>query len=498
MVMLLTDFASRLGRLSSMEEDSVRYLYTACILLFYPTLFAIFLSSFVCYVSGGCPLLSLWYSCCLAPPAACCFLGSIQYRYVILVSSLWLEILRVSPQQPSPQIVAAVMSRPTTPVPDNKQQSMSTSIQTPWTQPGAQSSTSAGPLEQDSKSTEEKVRDKQHQKRMEQLTKLRMQLQDSNKFSGDRGDRGDGALTIRQWMDMVADTLAPVTQEDWERCYVVKGWLKGTAQRTVLAEESRRKEAGEAALTWSEMQKMLTQMFDIGNHSDRAIQHLSSISMTSNPTLSSVTLYNADWRKWLPYIPTAEWDTTAMTVLYERGLKPRIREKLIECKHAARLWSSSFSASQTPVPPRARLIDLMDMAIEVESMIKDVNVTRGPFGTGSDSRGGASGSASNRSASAVSVNVVETADEQEDCQPGTEEEIAAPSVNAVSAQQTVSTSAASKAAIPSSTKRNVLVSQQDRIRLMKEGRCFNCYQKGHTQQKCTQQQALKKPVWPLK
>jgi hypothetical protein len=340
------------------------------------------------------------------------------------------------------------------------------------------------------------MQDKQHQKRMEQLTKLRMQLQEPNKFSGDRSDRSDGALTIRQWMDMVEDTLAPVTQEDWERCYVVKGWLKGTAQRTVLAEESRRKEAGEVALTWSEMQKTLTQMFDIGNHSDRAIQYLSSISMTSNPNLSSVALYNADWKKWLPYIPTAEWNTTAMMALYERGLKLRIREKLIERKHAARLWSSSLSASQTSVQPRVRLIDLMDVALEVENMIKDMNVARGPYGAANDSRGGASGSLSNRSAAAVSVNAIEATDEQEDCQPGTEEEIAAPSVNAVTAQQAVGTPAATKTSTSSPTTK-VSLTQQDRTRLMREGRCFNCYKKGHIKPKCTQQPALKKPNWPL-
>ncbi|MGH7240307.1 MAG: hypothetical protein ACREHG_09645 [Candidatus Saccharimonadales bacterium] len=388
------------------------------------------------------------------------------------------------------------MSRPTTPVPENnKQQSMSASTQTPWTQPGAQSRTTTRPLEQDNKSTEEKMQDKQHQKRMEQLSKMRMQLPETNRFSG---DRVDGALTIRQWMDMVKDTLAPVTEKDWEICYVVKGWLKGTAQRTVLAEETRRKEAGEAALTWTEMQKTLTQLFDIGNHSDQAIQHLSSLSMTSNPNLSSVVFYNAEWKKWLSYVPAVEWNTAAMTMLYEKGLKQRIREKVVEHKHAARLWSSLSPTSQIPAQPRPRLIDLMEVAVEMEKMIRDVNATRGPNGTTSDSRGGATGSFSSRSATAASVNMMETAEEEEDYQPGTEEETVAQSVNAVTAQQPVGSPAASKAATPSSTKRRVLLSEQDTKRLMSEGRCFNCYKKGHIRQNCTQQPALKRPAWPLK
>jgi hypothetical protein len=241
------------------------------------------------------------------------------------------------------------------------------------------------------------------------------------------------------------------------------------------------------------MQKTLTVLFDIGNHSDKAMLQLSSLSMSGNPNLSSVVLYNTEWKKWLSYIPVAEWNSTAMSMLYEKGLRPRIREKLVEHRHAVRLFPSGSSTSQTAIQPRPRLLDLMEVAVEVEKMLKEVYDSRGSYAGSNDPRGGARVSFSSRPATAVSVNMIETADEEEDLQPGTEEGTAAESVNAVTAQP----STARKAATPSSVKKNVFLSLQDRQKLMSEGRCFNCYRKGHTKMNCIQQPALKKPTWPL-
>jgi hypothetical protein len=185
-----------------------------------------------------------------------------------------------------------------------------------------------------------------------------------------------------------------------------------------------------------------------------------------------------------------------MSMLYEKGLRPRIREKLVEHRHAVRLFPSGSSTSQTAIQPRPRLLDLMEVAVEVEKMLKEVYDSRGSY-AGNDTRGGARVSFPSRPATAVSVNMMETADEEEDLQPGIEGGTAAESVNAVTAQQPGSTSAASQAATPSSAKKNVFLSLQDRQKLMSEGRCFNCYRKGHTKMNCTQQPALKKPTWPL-
>jgi hypothetical protein len=68
-----------------------------------------------------------------------------------------------------------------------------------------------------------------------------------------------------------------------------------------------------------------------------------------------------------------------MSMLYEKGLRPRIREKLVEHRHAVRLFPSGSSTSQTAIQPRPRLLDLMEVAVEVEKMLKEVYDSRGSY-----------------------------------------------------------------------------------------------------------------------
>jgi hypothetical protein len=344
----------------------------------------------------------------------------------------------------------------------------------------------------DERKTEKKLR------KMTELVKMRLLLPESQKFSG------EGQKPIRQWINTVEDTLLPLTDNEYDRAFIAKGWLIGVAQQTIINETNRRKLQGEPEMLWKDIKQHLIATFDIGNTSELAIQHLTALKMNSS-NMSSVTTYNIEWYKYLQYINTDEWDSTAITTIYINGLWSKIRMELVKIKHASRRLNSTVAAPT--------LMQLMKEAVEIESMIREMNHNyQSSATTPTDRRGNRStiyitannrtpalapASAAARTAGSIKVHhISETSQNVEGGIEGVEgkeyeqEEGKDHSLAAVSSQS----SSYNRTAATANKKQNtVYLTLEERNKLMQLGRCFRCYKTGHTKRTCSETPAAQRP-----
>jgi hypothetical protein len=199
---------------------------------------------------------------------------------------------------------------------------------------------------------EEKTR-----KKTESLVKMRMMVPEIEKFSG------DGKKPVRQWLAVVEEMLLKATPDDIDRGFLGKGWLTGTALHTILNEVARRKEMDEPEMGWTLIRKELIGLFDAGNSRELAMDQLTTMKMGTG-SLSTVAAYNMEWHKQIQYLDSAEWNGTALTRIYINGLLPKIKQQMIQTKHAAK-------RSGHTAPPT--LQQLMTEAVELEAMVKEMN-----------------------------------------------------------------------------------------------------------------------------
>jgi hypothetical protein len=337
-------------------------------------------------------------------------------------------------------------------------------------------------------------------KRMSELAKMRLLLPESQRFSG------EGNKSIRQWINVVDDTLSELTDNDYDRAFIAKGWLVGVAQQTIINETNRRKMQGEPEMNWKAVKQCLIETFDMGNTSELAIQHLTTLKMNSS-NMSSVAAYNIEWYKYLQYINTDEWDTTAITTIYINGLWSKIRMELVKIKHASRRLNPMLSAPT--------LMQLMKEAIEIESMIREMNHSYQSSSTASTDRRGIRpshpSSANNRTSvlapsvaktpSSIKVHNItqtnlggEAGTEDVEAEEFEQEEGKDHSLSAVSVSSSSQTSSYNRPSAAPTKKHNTQwLTLEERDKLMQMGRCFRCYKVGHTKRTCTETPATQRP-----
>jgi hypothetical protein len=338
-------------------------------------------------------------------------------------------------------------------------------------------------------------------RRMTELAKLRMLLSESQKFSG------EGNKSVRQWINTIEDTLLQLTDNDQDRAFIAKGWLVGVAQQTIINEANRRKLQGEPEMSWKDVKQYLIQTFDMGNSSELAIQHLTALKMNSS-NMSSVAAYNIEWYKYLQYINTDEWDSSAITTIYINGLWSRIKMELIKIKHASRRLNAAVSAPT--------LMQLMKEAVEIESMIREMGQSYQSSSTERRGNRHATQATGNSRVSASTPlpmaaktpniikvhNISETS--HQSGEEGTEdvegeeyeqEEGKDHTLSAVSSSSSQSSPYGKSAAASSMNKKpnTQYLTLEERSKLMQLGRCFRCYKTGHTKRSCTEVPATGRP-----
>ena len=325
---------------------------------------------------------------------------------------------------------------------------------------------------------EEKTR-----KKTESLVKMRMMVPESQKFSG------DGKKPVRQWIAVVEEMLLKATPDDIDRGFLGKGWLTGTALHTILNEVARRKEMNEPEMGWTVIRKKLIDLFDAGNSMDLAMDQLTTMKMSTGP-LSTVAAYNMEWHKQLQYIDSAEWSGTALTRIYINGLLPKIKQQMIQTKHAAK-------RSGHTAPPN--LQHLMMEAVEMEAMVKEMSQAI-PQERSVDKTGNRQSTfipfnrppnaTTARSVPAIKVNHVQEANEETEAHMYEGEELTEegrPQYAAVIVTP-------NKPPTTNGKKTNtIFLTQEERSRLMKAGRCFRCYKTGHMKSGCSEPPATQRP-----
>jgi hypothetical protein len=320
------------------------------------------------------------------------------------------------------------------------------------------------------------------------LAKLRSSIPYDERYSGEDPDQ-----RLPSWLLDKKDMLRRLTQLEWERAHIAIGWFKGIAQQSILNENERRQQSGEPDLSWDEIQVFVARRFDSANTASKAITALSQLKMSAQ-YVRTVAEYNAMWYKHLYRIDPSEWDSQPLAVLYENGLWPKVRDLVKQLRLQQKLsFNPTTSVLKLPEPT---VHDLMQLAIEVETLARDTTPTRYPSSSSSYSpptspprRTYTVPSKHSSAGPALTVHYVSTSEAEPGANGSAEE------LNALSSGGKGPAGGKTPGIVSSSSapKKKLYLPEEDRERLMRQGRCFSCYSKGHMRGACTGIPATSRP-----